>query len=173
MFRSLWYLINDDEFLPYDDRLILTYVDYHGRSLSDVGCSLVMIHCWYIKGSCERSYSSWWWCDDYGVFTYDMMWMILCYCLEIWHMLSWFMEGYDKALSTKETEQVDIDEIKRMSWYLYATYFVTGWWYLHWHGHIQVAGLDVVDRCLWSRSYMVYDSCWWLSWSSLDIWSLL
>ena len=34
------------------------------------------------------------------------------------------MEGYDKALFTKETEQVDLDEIKRMSWYLYAAYFV-------------------------------------------------
>jgi len=41
---------------------------------------------------------------DSGVFTYDMMWMILCYYLEIWHMLSWFMEGYDKAPSTKETK---------------------------------------------------------------------
>jgi len=27
------------------------------------------------------------------------------------------------------------------------------------NGHIQVAGLDVVDRCLWSKSYIVYDSC--------------
>ena len=75
------------------------------------------------------------------------------------------MEGYDKALSTKEMKQVDLDEIKRMSWYLYMAYFVTGWWYLHCHllgtddGHIQVVDLDVVERCLWCRSYMVYDSC--------------
>jgi len=89
------------------------------------------------------------------------------------------MEGYDKALSTKETKQVDLDEIKRMSWYLYAAYFVTGWWYLLCYifryddGHIQVAGLDVADRCLWCRSYMVYDSCCRVSWSCLDLWSLL
>jgi len=42
------------------------------------------------------------------------------------------MEGYDKALSTKEMEQVDHDQIKRMSWYLYGAYFVTGLWYLNW-----------------------------------------
>ena len=71
-------------------------------------------------------------------FTYDMMWMILCYSMEISHILSWFMEGYDKALSAKETKQVDLDEIKRMSWYLYAAYFVTGWWYLHCH----ILGID-------------------------------
>ena len=111
--------------------------------------------------------------------TYDMMWMILCYFLEIWHMLSWFMEGYDKALSTKEIEQVYLDKIKRMSWYLYAKYFVTSWLYLHCHilgtndRHIHVVGLDVADRCLWCISHMVYDSWWWLSWSCLDLWSLL
>ena len=98
--------------------------------------------------------------------TYDMMWMILCYFLEIWHILSRFMAGYDKALSTKETKQVDLDEIKRMSWYLYVAYIVTCWWYLHCHilgiddGHIQVASLDVADICLWCSSYMMYDSCW-------------
>ena len=42
--------------------------------------------------------------DDYGFFTYDIMWKSLC----------WFIEGYDKALSTKEAKQVDLDEIKRM-----------------------------------------------------------
>ena len=42
------------------------------------------------------------------------------------------------------------------------TCIVIGWWYLHCHilgtndWHTQVSSLDVVDRCLWSRSYMVY-----------------
>jgi len=36
------------------------------------------------------------------------------------------MESYDKALYTKETKKVYLDEIKRMSLYLYAAYFVTG-----------------------------------------------
>ena len=26
-------------------------------------------------------------------------------------------------------------------------------------GHIQAVDLDATDRCLWYRSYMVYDSC--------------
>ena len=100
--------------------------------------------------------------DDYGV---NIMWMIFCYFLEIWHMLSWFMDGYDKALYTKKTKQFDLDEIKRMSWYLYTTYLVISWWYLLCHifktddGHIQVIGLYVADKWLWWRSYMVYDSC--------------
>ena len=48
-------------------------------------------------------------------------------------------------------KQVDLDENKRMSWYLYAAYFVTGWWYLHYHilgtndGHIQAVNPDATD----------------------------
>jgi len=45
-------------------------------------------------------------------------------------MHSWFMEGHvfdkHKAFSTKDREQVDLDKVKRMSWYLYVAYSVTG-----------------------------------------------
>ena len=44
--------------------------------------------------------------------------MIFCYYF--------YMEGYDKGLSSNETEQVDLDEIKRMSLYLYTAYFIIG-----------------------------------------------
>ena len=109
--------------------------------------------------------------DDYGGFTYIWYDVNDFYCLEIWHMFSWFMEGYDKALSTKETEQVDLDEIKRKSWYLYVAYFVIGWWYyiiISWELMMDIYRLLVwmlIDRyCWWCRSY---DSFWWLSWSCL------
>ena len=50
--------------------------------------------------------------DDYGVFTYKL------YDVNDWRYdICW---GYDKSLSTKETDQVDIDVMRRMSWYLYA-----------------------------------------------------
>jgi len=70
-------------------------------------------------------------------------------------------------------KQVDLDEIKRMSWYLYADIPCHRLMISTLNGHIQVASLDGVNIYLWSRSYIVYDSCWWLSWSCLDIWSLL
>jgi len=55
-FSKTWFIWphNDDEFLSYDDRLILTYVDYHGWCLLDMGYSLVMIHGWYIEGPCRK-----------------------------------------------------------------------------------------------------------------------
>jgi len=58
----------------YDDRLILTYVDW-------CRCSQVMM-----LGSCR----TWCWWNGYGGFTSDIMWMISWWCFKrmSWHLCS-------------------------------------------------------------------------------------
>lgn len=58
----------------YDDRLILTYVDW-------CRCSQVII-----LGSCR----TWCWWNGHGGFTYDIMWMISWWCFKrmSWHLCS-------------------------------------------------------------------------------------
>ena len=134
-----------------------------------------------LRALVERSCSSWWWCYDHRswlcCFHIHMIW----FCVTSWRydiclVDSWkvmirlfLLRKRSKLILMRSRGWVDI--------YM-QTYFVTGWWYLHCHilgsddGHIQVVGSDVSDRCLWRRLYMVHDSCWWLSWSCLDIWFL-
>ena len=134
-----------------------------------------------LRGLVERSCSSWWWCYDYRwwlwCFHIHMIWS-KWFCVTSWIYGICLVDSWKAMIRLLLLRKRSKLILMRSRWWVdifMKTYFVIGWWYLHYHilgtnrGHIQIAGLDVVDRCLWSKSYMVYDSYWWLSWS----WSLV
>ena len=104
--------------------------------------------------------------DDYGVFHIQMIWCEW-FCATAWRYdifwgnkesLSWWNQDDELISICRHTLSQDDDIYTVISWELMMNVYRLLVWML------------LIE---WSRSYSVYDSCWWLLWSCLDIWSLL
>ena len=129
----------------------------------------------------QDSYSSW--CSHgWGLLLlysaiYSMLdaWMITQSCI-VGDMMMMISYLYDDRLILTYVDWCRYSQVMILGWYIRSCRF---WWdgygifHIWYNVNDSVANIDVVDRCLWSRSYIVYDSFWWLSWSYLDVWSML
>lgn len=139
---------------------------------------------WFLHMLIDANFPKWWYMDNLVdkmamvFYTYDIIWMILWWWIDI------YLQTYSVIGQLQVTDlELVVREFHKEYPHIYACFCGYSRVYVNqraklrmrrvWYGpdrnHLaqmeqvqrenMITGLDIVERCLWSRSYIMYDSC--------------